>query len=230
MASSGVYSWSPSAGDLTLQAFRRCGVKRVEITAEHLMDAATEANLLQVEWSSRQPNWFLAETYEVELTASQATETLPERIIAPLAVYISTTSGSTTSDRIITPLSTEDYHALPNKDQEGVPTSYWFDRQIEPQMTLWPVPDAATTYTLKIRALARPEDVLLKNGTTLDMPYRWFDAFTSCLAYRLAVIYAPERAVALKAVSDEAWRIAAKEDREHDIPFRVAPVMSGYFR
>lgn len=230
MASSGTHSWSPSAGDLTLQAFRRCGVKRADISAEHLMDAAAEANLLQVEFSNKQPNWWTAETYSVELTASQATETLPERIIAPLAVYISTTSGSTTTDRIITPLSTEDYHALPNKDQEGIPTSYWFDRQITPEITLWPVPDDATTYTLKIRALARPEDVVLKNGTNLDMPYRWLNAFTSGLTFRLAVIYAPERAPALKALADEDWRVAAKEDREVDVPVRVRPQMGAYFR
>src|SRR5690554_1985140 len=168
MASSGTYNWLPSAGDLTLHAFRRCGVKRADISAEHLMDAAAEANLLQVEWSSKQPNLWLIETYEVELTASQATETLPERIIAPLVAYISTTQSGVTTDRIITPLSTEDYHSLPNKEQEGIPTSYQFDRQIAPEITLWPVPNDAATYTLKVRALARPEDVVLKNGTNLD--------------------------------------------------------------
>src|SRR5690606_3256372 len=126
--------------------------------------------------------------------------------------------------------STEDYHSLPNKAQEGIPTSYQFDRQITPEITLWPVPNDAATYTLKVRALARPEDVVLKNGTNLDMPYRWLDAFTSCLAYRLAVIYAPERAPALKAVSDDAWRVAAQEDRERAVPVRIQPMLGGYFR
>lgn len=230
MATSGTYSWAPSAGDLALQAFRRCGVKRVEITAEHLMDAANEANLIQVEWASKQPNLWLMETYSVTLTPSQGIETLPERIIAPVAAYISTTQSGVTTDRIITPLSTEDYHALPNKAQEGIPTSYWFDRQITPEITLWPVPDASMTYTLVLRALARPEDVVLRNGTNVDMPYRWLDAFVACLAYRLAIIYALERAPALKIVADEAWRIAAKEDRERDVPVRVQPMLGGYFR
>lgn len=230
MASSGTYSWSPSAGDLTLQAFRRCGVKRVEITAEHLMDAATEANLCQVEFSNKQPNWWTAETYSVTLTASQATETLPDRTIAILAAYISTTDDDgNTTDTIISPLSTTEYHAISDKLTEGVPSSYWYDRQITPELTLWPVPDDADTYTLKLRILAQPEDVVLKNGTTLDMPYRWLDAFTACLAYRLAIIYAPERAVALKAVADQAWATAAKEDQEN-VPMVVAPDLSGYWR
>ena len=82
---------------------------------------------------------------------------------------------------------------------------------------------------MKLRILAQPEDVVLKNGTTLDMPYRWLDAFTACLAYRLAIIYAPERAVALKAVADQAWATAAKEDQEN-VPLVVAPMLEGYFR
>lgn len=230
MASSGTYDWNPGAGDLTLQAFRRCGIKRVEITAEHLMDAAAEANLCQVEFSNKQPNWWLAETYSVTLTPSQATETLPERIIAPLAVYISTTDGNgNTTDTVLGPLSTTEYHSISDKLTEGVPSAYWFDRQIAPQITLWPVPNDDTTYTLKIRALARPEDVVLASGTNVDMPYRWLDAFVACLAYRLAIIYAPERAATLKAVADQAWATAAKEDQEN-VPLVVTPMLGGYFR
>lgn len=229
MASSGTYSWSPSAGDLTLQAFRRCGLKRVELNAEHFMDAANEANLLQVHFANLQPNLWSAETHEIELTASQATETLPARMIAPLAAYISTTSGSVTTDSIITPLSTTEYHGLPNKLQEGIPSSYWFDRQITPQITLWPVPNDGTTYILKLRILSQLEDISLKNGTTLDMPYRWMDAFTAGLAFRLAVIYAPEKATALGTLADRAWSVAAKEDQEN-VPMIVAPDLGGYFR
>src|SRR5690349_19271621 len=130
MATSGTYSWSPGADDLTLQAFRSFGVKRVEITSEHLLDAANDANLWQVEFSNKQPNWFLAETYSVTLTESQATETLPERIIAPLVVYISTTDDDgNTTDTILGPLSTTEYHSISDKMTEGTPSAYWFDRQ-----------------------------------------------------------------------------------------------------
>src|SRR5690606_34586594 len=133
------------------------------------------------------------------------------------------------TDTILGPLSTTEYHSISDKMTEGTPAAYWFDRQIRPEITLWPVPDDATTYTLKIRALARPEDVVLKNGTNVDMPYRWLDVVVSCLAYRLAVIYAPERAPALKAISDVAWATAAKEDQEN-VPMVVAPTIDGYFR
>lgn len=230
MATSGTYSWSPGAGDLTLQAFRRCGVKRVEITSEHLLDAANEANLCQVEFSNKQPNLWTAETISISLTPSQATETLPSRVISILSAFISITdSTGTVRDTVISPLSTTEYHALSHKDEEGIPSSYWFDRQITPQITLWPVPDDEQTYELKLRVLSQPEDAVLRSGTTLDMPYRWLDAFVACLAYRLAIIYAPERAVALKAVADQAWATAAKEDQEN-VPMVVAPLLDGYFR
>src|SRR5690606_27267846 len=201
MATSGTYSWAPSAGDLALQAFRRCGVKRVEITAEHLMDAANEANLIQVEWASKQPNLWLMETYSVTLTPSQGIETLPERIIAPVAAYISTTQSGVTTDRIITPLSTEDYHALPNKAQAGIPTSDWFDRRMTPELRHVPDQGASMIDTLALRALTRPVGVVLGYWTNVRMPYRWLDAFVSCLAYRLAIFFALERAPARETVA-----------------------------
>jgi len=56
MTSIGTYSYSPSIGDLTLNAFARIGLRRPELQQQHFADAAMEANLLQVEFSNRGPN------------------------------------------------------------------------------------------------------------------------------------------------------------------------------
>jgi hypothetical protein len=228
MATSGTFNFAPSAADCVLNAYARLQIRATELTQQHLSDAANEANLLQVEFANRQPNLWTSELYTATLAASTATVTLPVRIITITAAYISTTSGSTTTDTIITPISASEYASYPVKLTEGVPNVFWYNRQATPQITLYPVPDDATTYTLALRVLAQQEDVSIASGTTLDLPYRWLDAFTAGLAARLAQIYKPEIAERLDMRAERAWSIAAKEDVE-DVPLTIAPMIGGYY-
>lgn len=227
VATSGTYSFAPSSGDFVLNAFGRIGIRRTELTQQHLADAANEANLVQVEFANRQPNLFLAETYDVSLVAGTATYVLPARFVSPMAVWMTIGSGASATDRILSPISTYDYESLPNKTQQAQPTTYWYQRQIIPQVTMWPVPE--TTYTLHLRILSQPQDVRLSAGLTPQMPYRWYDAFTAALAWRLAVIYAPDREAGRKVDAERAWQIAATEDIEY-VPLRIGPAVGGYYR
>jgi len=230
MTSSGAYSWAPSVADLTLNAFGRIGIRRTELTQQHLQDAATESNLLQVEFSNRQPNLWKSELYTVSLVQGQATYTLPERMISPMAVYMTTTpNGSSQSfDRILNPISTFEYASLPNKDTQAPPTTYWFNKQIAPQITLWQVPDGSATYTLNLQILSQPEDAKLPSGVTPNFPYRWMDAFTAALAARLSVIYRQDLEDKRKADAERAWQLAAKQDEE-EVPIYVYPALGGYY-
>jgi len=230
MATSGTYDWLPSTGDLMLTAFGRIGIRRTEEVQQHLADAITEMNLLQVEFSNRIPNLWLSELYEVDLVQGQATYTLPSRLIAPMAVYITTTPvGSSNSfDRILNPISTYEWSSLPNKDEQATPTCYWFDRQVAPHVTLWQVPDGSASYTLKLQIISQPQDAKLPNGSQPNMPYRWMDAFTSALAARLAVIYKPELEDRRKADAERAWQIAAAQDTEL-VPMFIYPALGTYY-
>lgn len=228
MASSSTFAFNPSAGDLVLGAFSRIQIRRSEITQQHLADASNEANLLQVEFANKQPNLWTSELYTASLSAGTATYTLPARTIAITAAYISSSVGGVATDQIIGPISTTEYAAYPVKTQQGYPTVYWYNRQATPTITLWPVPDDATSYTLNLRMFAQIEDVSLPSGVTLDLPYRWLDAFTAGLAARLAQIYKPEVAERLDLRADRAWAIAAKQDQE-DVPIFIAPSVGVYW-
>jgi len=229
MPSTGTYSYSPAASNLMLTAFGRIGIRRTEITAQHLADAENEANLLQVVLSNKQPNLWTDELYTAALTESTATYTLPARLIAIQACYLTTTSGSTSVDRIMWPYSTFEYASIPNKTQEGPPTAYWYNRQITPEIVLWPVPDGNATYTLKLRVCRQIQDVSLKSGTTLDLPYRWLDVYVADLAHRLSRIYAQPLETARKADAMEAWANAATEDQER-VPIYLSMDTGGYYR
>lgn len=229
MASSGTYTYDPSIADVVLNAYGRIGIRRTDILVQHLTDAANEANLALVSFSNRQPNLWTSELISQTLSSGVATYTLSNRVVMILSAYISTTVSLNTIDRIIAPLSTTEYAAIPNKSQTAPPTQFWFDRQVTPQVTVWPVPDTATTYTLKMRCVRQLQDASLPSGVTLDLPYRWMDAFTAELALRLARIYRPEIEDKRKADAKEAYDIAAAQDQEN-VPMYVRPMFSGYYR
>jgi hypothetical protein len=210
-------------------AFGRIGIRRTEITAQHMADADNEANLVQVKLANKQPNLWTDELYTQALTAGTATYTLNARLIAIQNAYITTTSGGVSTDRVIWPYSTFEHSSIPDKTQQGPPVSYWYNRQITPQISLWPVPDDAATYTLNLRVCRQIQDVSLVSGTTLDLPYRWLDVFVADLAHRLSRIYAPDKEMLRKADADEAWAVAATEDQER-VPLYIQPALQAYWR
>lgn len=230
MASSGTYNFGPSASELMINAWARIAIRRSELTAQHLQDAAMEANLAQVQFSNRQPLWWKSEDLTYVLTANDGVIELPQRVITIIAAYIATTSDDQVTDRIIQQISTYDYAAISNKlTPTGLPTVFKFERLITPQVTLWQVPDDTQTYTLKLRVLGQPEDVVLPNGVNIDAPYRFLDAYTAELSYRLARIYKPDLEQRRQMDAKIAWDLAANQDVE-DVPLWVAPQISGYYR
>lgn len=230
MAASGTYSFSPSVGELVLTAFGRCQIRRSEITQQHLADAAMEANLLQVELSNRQPNLWEQELYEVELEEGVATYTLPARFISPMAVYITTNTGddASTFDRILGPLSTFEYSAMPNKTVQAPPTSFWFRKETAPEVWLWPVPDQDEVYTLKMQLLSQIQDANLPSGVTPNVPYLWLDAFMKKLSVRLAEIYKPDMVQQLDMQAERAWQLAATQGVE-EVPIFLIPGLQNYW-
>jgi hypothetical protein len=236
MASSGTYNFNPSGADATLTAFSRCGKSSAMLTAEHMRTASDEANYCNVEWINRGVNLWESKLIQlpsagVQLTQGVGTIPLPQTTVAILFAYRETVSGSpaATSDITLGPLSTTEYGAINNKLTQAPPTSYWFDKQIIPNFVMWPVPDQSNTYSMFVRVLQQIQDVVLPAGVTLDVPYRFFDAFVAALAERLSVHYAPERYTLLNQRSLQAWELATTRGAE-DVMVSIAPNLGSYFR
>lgn len=227
MTSSGTFLFSPSIGDLALNAFDRIGVRSAGITREHMVNLRMEANLLQTDWANRGVNLWSVDLQSTTLTSGTATYTVDPSTIMILDAYIVLTSSAT--DRYISPISRTEYASIANKTTPGFPTQYWFDRLVSPTITLWPVPDASATYTLKYYRYRQIQDAEIGSATTPEMPYRFLDAFTAGLAYRLSRIYAPQLEQLRKADAQEAWAVAANQDTEN-VPLYVQPQMGGYYR
>ena len=94
-----------------------------------------------------------------------------------------------------------------------------------PAITVWPTPDGSQPYQFVYWRLRRIQDVGNNGDITADMPFRFIPAVTAALAYQIALKrpdVAPDRVAMLKALSDEAYQLAADEDREK-APQRFVP-------
>ena len=97
-------------------------------------------------------------------------------------------------------------------------------------MTVWPVPDGSgSPTTITYYRVTQVQDANLPGGETIDVPYRWLDAFANGLAYYLARIWQPQLVGQLKQEADEAYMIAANQDTEN-VSVYISPMIGGYFR
>lgn len=230
MATSGTYTFNPSLGELTLYAFNLVGVRNTAILQEHLESARMATNLLLASWSNQGVNLWKVDLVTTPLVTNQATYPVDSKTVMILDAYVTNNDSGALIDRIILPVSRTEYASYPNKDQQGYPTVYWFDRLLSPTVTLWPVPNTDNgPQDLKYYRVTRLEDASLINGQNVDIPYLWMDAFANGLAYRLAIIWAPEKIGMLKPLADEAYQIAASQNVEQAQQY-ITPMLSSYWR
>jgi hypothetical protein len=227
MATSGTYAFNPSVGEIVLAAYARCSVRRTSILAEHMVDARNETNFLLSEWSNRQVNLWTVDLVTQPLTAGTATYSVNASTVMVLDAYIETGSGVSANDRLIFPVSRTEYASFPNKNSQGTPTVFWFDRLVSPTITVWQVPDDSQTYTLKYYRCRQVQDTNLASGETPEIPYRWIDAFTSGLTARLADIYKPDIAERWAIKAERAFNLAATQDVEN-VAMNIVPALGAY--
>lgn len=226
MATSGTYTFNPSLGELTIYAYQLMGIRPTALLQEHMDAARTAANMMLANWSNRGVNLWQVDLVTQALTQGTATYNVDSNTVVILDAYIE--YGSPAIDRIILPVSRTEYASYPNKTQQGFPTTFWFDRLLSPTVTLWPVPDGTQT-SLKYYRVIRLQDANLLGTENVDIPPIWLEAFAYGLAFRLALIWAPEKAVAFKPMADEAYEIAAAQNVETAQQY-ISPQIAGYFR
>jgi hypothetical protein len=215
MTTSGTTAFNLDLTEIVEEAFERVGSEMR--TGYDLRTARRSLNLMFADWANRGINMWTFEQGSIPLVAGQATYNLPADTVDLLEHVIRTGAGSsaTQADLTITRISVSTYATIPNKLQQARPIQVWIERLNTPRITVWPVPDNSQPYTFVYWRLKRIQDA--GNGVnTMDMPFRFLPCMVAGLAYYLAlkVPGGTERLQVLKAQYDEAWQIAADEDRE----------------
>jgi hypothetical protein len=228
MATSGTYAFNPALGEIVIGAYARCGIRRTELTQQHMEDARFESNMLMSNWAGNGINLWQVDTGTINLIQGQAAYTIPTNTVFLLDVYI-TQGNNPAINRLILPISRTDYASIANKTQQGFPTSYWFDRLINPNLYIWPLANQDGAYTLTYYRMRQAQDSELSNGTNVEVPWYQLDAFLAGLASRLAVIYAPDKVQILEPLYQASWQKVLQAGTEN-VPLKISPQLRSYFR
>lgn len=146
-----------------------------------------------------------------------------------LAQVLGQTLGVNPVDDTMTPLGRTDYSMMPDKFVQGKPNVYWFNRQINPNVTVWQAPDQNGPYVMQCYRMRRCQDASPTMGQTPDIPYRFIDCFCAQLSVRLAMKYAKPMLATLGPAAKVAWDEAAIEDRER-ADIMILPMLDQYYR
>jgi hypothetical protein len=193
------------------------------------MEAARmAANMMLGRWSSEGVNLWTVDLQTVTLLQGTSTYTVPDNTITMLDAYVTTGTGTNAINRIIMPVSRTEYASYPNKQQQGFPTTFWFDRLLSPNVTLWPVPDG-NEVSFSYYRVRQVQDSNLNSGQTIEIPYYFLEAFAYGLAQRLAMVWAPDKVQLLKPLADESYDLAARQNIETAQQY-ISPTISSYFR
>jgi hypothetical protein len=220
MTTSGTAVFNLDVSDLIEESFERCGQELR--TGYELKTARRSLNLLTVEWSNRGINLWTIEQGAISLVQGQATYNLPTDTIDLLDMVVRNGTAQNQTDINISRISVSTYSTIPNKNATGRPIQVWINRQITPQINVWPTPDG-NQYSFIYWRLRRIQDAS-GSTQTMDIPFRFLNCLVAGLAYYLSMKLPvdPGRRVELKMDYEQQLQMAMDEDREK-APLRFVP-------
>ena len=219
MTTSSSTDFELAVDDYIEEAFERCGL---EIrTGYDLKTAKRSLNIMLAEWANRGLNQWTIEQRTQALTADDVDYTLGTDVIDVLSVVVIRSGTDFNMSRI----SRDTYLSIPTKTTTGRPTQYFLDRQITPNLKIWPAPENSTD-VIHYDALTRIQDADTMQNT-LEIPFRFYPCLAAGLAYYIALKRAPDRIQLLKTSYEEEFDRAMAEDRDRS-SFTITPSLDYY--
>ena len=217
----------PALSELFEEAYERAGLEMR--SGYDLKTARRSLNIMTLEWQNRGLNLFTIEAGTLPLVAGTATYTLPADTIDLIEHQLRTGSGTSQLDAYIERMSVSTYSQQGSKNVQGRPSQIYVQRNAtDVQVTLWPVPDATTSYTLAYYRLKGIDGLSAGiGGATQNIPPRFVPALVSGLAYYIAM-KKPEvadRVMPLQQEYEKQFAMAADQDQDRStlriVPFAV---------
>jgi hypothetical protein len=216
MATSGSRDFDLDVAEIIEEAYERCGLELR--TGYDARSARRSMNLMFADWANRGLNLWTVKQGTQALTQGTATYAFTADYTDLLDVIIRR-SGT---DFELSRMSRSEYLNTPNKTTQGRPSQFYYNRQVSPEVTLWPTPENSTD-TLVYYYVQRIEDVDALVNTT-DAPFRFLPCMVAGLAYYTALKKAPERVQLLKNLYEEEFQRAADEDEDR-VALKLQPSM-----
>lgn len=206
MTTSGSRDFNLDVAEIIEEAYERCGLE--VRTGYDAKTARRSLNLMFADWANRGLNLWTVAQGTTNLVQGTSTYTLGADVVDILEMVLRRSGTDYEVERI----SRGEYLNFPNKTDQGRPSQFYLDRQIQPVITLWQTPENSTD-VLVYYYVQRIQDADTLVNTT-DLPFRFLPCMVAGLAYYLAMKRAPERLQILKAVYEEEFQRAAEEDED----------------
>lgn len=201
---------------------------------------------LVVESSQDGVTWSSAASFAVQQSVLAAGKLLAQDIpnsIAAVYWRVRDTSGtilagaavtfsSNPSEIPISSLNRDDYWSLPNKTFQATSSlQYWFNKQIEPTISLWPVPSIANQIVVYVHRQIQDVGSLTD---LLEVPQRWYEYVIFGLAERIACELPagelPPGRLEYLQMQAQAQMDRAADGESDGAPIRLSPNIRGYTR
>ena len=219
MTVSGSTDFELDVADYVEEAYERCGLELK--TGYDLATAKRSLNLMLADWANRGLNQWTIKQRTQALIASDGEYDLATDIIDVLGVVLRRSGTDYAMERV----SRDEFLSIPNKTTTGRPSQFFLDRQIGPNLKIWPLPENSTDVVI-YDALTRIDDADTAVNT-MNVPFRFYPCLAAGLAYYLSIKRAPERIQMLKSVYEEEINRAINEDRDRS-SFTITPSLKDY--
>jgi hypothetical protein len=184
MAISGTTAFSLSVNDCIVEALDRIGGS--PMLGYDVRAARRSLNIMFTDWANRGLNQWTLDKQTLSMVAGTVSYTLHTATVDLVDVYITRDS----TDYAMTPISLTDYNIFPDKTQEGRPSQYYLQKDVDPVLYVYPAPENSTDVITYWR-LKKIDDVTAStvSGTeqTFEVPSRFYEAMTAGLAYYMGM-------------------------------------------
>lgn len=224
---SGATGWIPDYLGILKEAAQRAGVDMT--TADGIRSGKTSIDYMNMSWSNYGLNLWTLDEQVMPLTQGKNTYILDPSTVDVLpnpAIRTFPGGGTVSQDIGISLVDYITYINIVNKQEQGKPNMCYVQRNTSPTVYFWLTPDGNGPYYFLYWRMRRMTNTGYQTNIP-DMPYRFIDALTDGLAWRLALKKKEKDLnliMMLKGIYDESFRTARNEDHSR-ADLHVAPLM-----
>lgn len=223
MSVTGTYITDPILAEYTDEAVERAGLDLQEITGQHLISIRRSVGFVLARWANKGGRQWTFEQVDHQTTVGEVEFDLPVGTIQVQTAVLRRSAGvfpaGIVTDTEMYPISRSDYLIIHDKNLVGRPDRYFVDRRRDTPSGANPV---RILYWL---AAENDTDRIIMNvwkqiqdpgnaQNTIDIPFRFQEAFVAALSAKIAQKWKPERFVALVTESEVLFKEADDEDAD----------------
>ena len=211
MATSGVYNWPLTAGEIVQQAMIELGVLNAgeDPDSHEMIDCMVRFNAMLKGWS-RKANLWRDEVGTLLVPGGTGAVTLQQAVrdINSVRQIV-----SPTNQRILAQWNRDEYYSMPNRSAIGNPTCFYVKRDTDSvQIYVWPVP---AVDILLHADFQRAAQTITEPGETIDISQEFAETVILGLASRIAGMFGASR-IDQATVADVKQRAAILEQEMLD--------------